>query len=138
MKLVNGFTLVELMISLAITGLLAAIAFPAYQKFQSRSAVVAGITETSVLKAGLQNSLSNGDDVSTPTAIGGVTTTNTCSSITASATVSSGGGTITCTLTNAPSSVSGKVITWTLTTASGWRCTTDAPVAMTPLSCPGI
>lgn len=45
-----GFTLMELMIVVAIIGLLAAIAFPAYQNYTARAQVIEGLALTRSLK----------------------------------------------------------------------------------------
>lgn len=138
METQKGFTIVELMVVTAIVGVLAALAIPAYSRYQARAKVVAGVDESSSLTRLLEISLDQSVDVSNPFDLGWTLTAANCGVMTASGSASTGVASVVCTLTNAPASVNGQTISWVRTPLGVWTCTTSSPATLAPPSCPGV
>ncbi len=132
----QGFTLIELMIVVAIIGILAAIALPAYQDYTARAKVSEGIVQASGAKATVGENFASG-------------VTNLCQGVSVGAlgsstlTCASGTGALTVVVATGISSVgTGGNVTLLLTPTSGatgvdWACSTTADPKYVPAECRG-
>lgn len=135
MKKQQGFTLIELMIVVAIIAILAALAIPAYQDYTMRAQASEGITLSNGLKTSLAEYYATNGTWPTNNAALGITGTISGSYVSA---VTTAGGAITATFGNkANTAIAGQTLTIRpAVSANGdvtWVCGTGAIPAGTSI-----
>ncbi len=138
----KGFTLIELMIVVAIIGILAAIAIPQYQDYIARSQTTRVLGEISAAKTATEESLSRGVFPNSPSALG-MTSSNLMNTQVAAVAFDSsakGVGTIIATFGEDAAAILATEQIQIARDASGnWVCTTTLTEASgyVPASCTG-
>ena len=144
----KGFTLIELMIVVAIIGILAAIAIPQYQNYIAKSQVSRVMGETASVKTAIETCVNDGKQAADCDI--GWTKSNLLVGATAAATGQTGlaityplkadgtfqegkiegtfGG-------NASGAIGTKKLTWTRDTAGSWTCGTTVDAKFKPTGC---
>ncbi|GAA05006.1 pilin [Photobacterium leiognathi] len=134
MKKQQGFTLIELMIVVAIIGVLAAIAVPQYQKYVSKSEASAALASITGLRTNIETHIIDKGTFPT-TAL--VAPPSSALGVVSYVNVTSAAGTVQFLFNStgvSPDTV-GKKISLVRTGTGSWSCTTDVDASIKPKGC---
>jgi type IV pilus assembly protein PilA len=148
----KGFTLIELMIVVAIIGILAAVAIPQYQNYIAKSQVSRVMGESGAIRTAVEacildgktavgdaagecdpgatgSNLVTGASQTTVAAPAGTGVPQVSNPITQTATITATFG------NNAAAAIAADTLTWTRTAAGTWACTTNVDNKFKPTGC---
>ncbi|MCU7929230.1 MAG: pilin [Candidatus Thiodiazotropha sp. (ex Codakia rugifera)] len=132
MKKQSGFTLIELMIVVAIIGILAAIALPAYQDYTIRARVTEGLALASGIKATVGENIANNNAIDgnscdgANTGVAGSVNNIDCASGVINVTMTAAGGSAALTLTPTIAAAGDPI---------NWECATSTDTTYVPAEC---
>jgi type IV pilus assembly protein PilA len=122
-KTETGFTLVELLIVVAIIGILATLALPTYQDYVAKSKFGVALAEVSAGKVGIETRLNDGETVTKPEEVGLAAADKPTANCKFGAGANTDAASLTCQIVAGPVSVKDQVITLSRDKDTGaWTC----------------
>lgn len=137
-KSIQGFTLIELMIVIAILGILLAIAIPAYQDYQIRARVSEGLNVAAAAKLAVSETYSSENVLPTSNTDAGLPQAGSITGNNVASVTVGGSGIITVAYTGIPAITVPLLLTPSASPTSGsitWLCSSTMPDKYLPSSC---
>ncbi|QKZ07791.1 pilin [Pseudomonas eucalypticola] len=130
----NGFTLIEVMVGVAIIGVLVAILIPNYMRYTAKSKVSGGLAELTALKPAVEEFVASSVGSFSLSDLGGSSNTSNC---TMSLVASSGVVALSCTLVNPVYLIAGGVVSLVRSSEGIWTCEVNSNISQdfAPLGC---
>lgn len=140
----QGFTLIELMIVVAIIGILAAVAIPQYQNYIAKSQVSRAMSETGGLRTAVEVCILEGRTAVGECQIGDTDSNIQTTKVNDAETDAEGYNTAALTETteivaefdgNAAAAIANQTLTWTRKNDGSWSCDTTVDAKFAPAGC---
>lgn len=141
----QGFTLIELMIVVAIIGIISAVAMPLYQGYVAKAQAAGSLAEITSAKSILEQKITSGVDAGEAFALSGSSlavllevgiskvSSNRCLGYEVQV-APDGTASVTCTMNGNPH-IMNETVTWSRSTSGKWTCSSSVNIEYKPKTC---